>query len=440
MSILCKCRILCLLTAFVSVDWAHAEAIRELQVHLAQANNDSPYSFVRAKFEPGEVLDPWAVRFFDEKGAEVPYFVWDSTTWEVAREGRADWGRRYALVNHAPGCAPGVLAARGRKLQWAKENVPELGAKLEAQDEAAKLAGQSVCAALYVLRHQTPPYAKERLTLRVYPTHQVAPKVQKWQGQKVDEPVSIKQGELCFRDLPNRVSVTSKGKELFRYAGFDAGGTTGTDSHADPSRPLTCKYRSEPSGPLNGDDCAASWPRPLRLLAQVEPPGLALAGADRAADGLPGLPVRRPFQLRARQVDREGRVGVCLPLARRASAPDGHASLQGHSIACAKLPYGQPPSDGELLRADRRVAQPEAKSLVAIAAFKGDAPAPGEVRIGGTKPASLPGKYVRKGNETLILDFSEPNTPVKTVRAPVTSAFPPGIGNAKPIIFGEQIR
>src|SRR3954451_5132389 len=95
---------------------AKAGAQSTLQVHLAQANNDSPYAFVRAKFHPGEVADPWAVRFFDEKGKEVPYFVWDSITYQVARQGRADWGKRYALVNHAPGNAPSVLEARGQKL------------------------------------------------------------------------------------------------------------------------------------------------------------------------------------------------------------------------------------------------------------------------------------------------------------------------------------
>src|SRR5262249_60023124 len=75
---------------------AGAEGTRELKVHLAQANNDSPYAFVRAKFNPGEVADPWAVRFFDDKGKEIPYFVWDAITWRVAREGRAGWGERDA--------------------------------------------------------------------------------------------------------------------------------------------------------------------------------------------------------------------------------------------------------------------------------------------------------------------------------------------------------
>ena len=50
----------------------------ELTVHVCQANNNSPYTFVRAKFEPGEVPDPWAVRFVDKDGAEVPYFVGSS--------------------------------------------------------------------------------------------------------------------------------------------------------------------------------------------------------------------------------------------------------------------------------------------------------------------------------------------------------------------------
>ena len=32
--------------------WANAQENRELKVHLAQANNKSPYAFVRAKFQP----------------------------------------------------------------------------------------------------------------------------------------------------------------------------------------------------------------------------------------------------------------------------------------------------------------------------------------------------------------------------------------------------
>src|SRR5512136_2482399 len=127
------CWILLVIGTLAGPQGASAEGNRELQVHLAQANNRSPYAFVRAKFEPGELVDPWAVRFFDERGAEVPYFVWDSVTWRVAREGRDDWGRRYALINHAPGSSPDALEAREKKIQWAEKKLPALGKKLGSQ-------------------------------------------------------------------------------------------------------------------------------------------------------------------------------------------------------------------------------------------------------------------------------------------------------------------
>jgi hypothetical protein len=218
--------------------WANAEGNRELKVHLAQANNNSPYAFVRAKFEPGEVADPWAVRFFDETGAEIPYFVWDSVTWRVAQEGRADWGNRYALMNHAPGEAPEVREARAQKLQWARKNLPELGAQLEAQEQAAKRAPDSVCAALYLLHHHVPAFGKERLALRIYPQRQVEPRRRQWQGQKVDTRISVDQGALSFRNLPDRLGVVWNGKEVFHSAGFQAGDWADTTSHADPSRPF----------------------------------------------------------------------------------------------------------------------------------------------------------------------------------------------------------
>jgi hypothetical protein len=217
---------------------ASAELARELKVHLAQANNDSPYVFVRAKFKPGEVSDPWAVRFLDDKGKEVPYFVWDSITWRTAREGRPDWGKRYALLNHAPGDAPEVLAARGEKLQWAKKNTPEIGALLEAQEQAASQAPDSVCAALYLLRHRMPAFGKERLTLRVYPEKQVEPKRHTWKGPRVEQRITVTQGALELRDLPDRLAVFRDGKEILRHAGFLAAGQAGTTSHADPARPF----------------------------------------------------------------------------------------------------------------------------------------------------------------------------------------------------------
>jgi Domain of unknown function (DUF1961) len=45
--------------------------------------------------------------------------------------------------------------------------------------------------------------------------------------------------------------------------------------------------------------------------------------------------------------------------------------------------------------------------------------------------------YIRKADDTVILDFRDPNNPVKTIGAPLTSAFPPGVGAETPIIFGK---
>src|SRR5262245_44373395 len=137
------------------------DPLQALTVHLVQANNDSPYSFIRARFEPGEVRDAWAVRYFDQQGREVPYFVWDSVTWKVAREGRGDWGNRYALQNHHPGDAPPALRMRARRLEAAREQLPELGAVLAAQDEALRREDGSICAALYLLRHPAPAFGKD---------------------------------------------------------------------------------------------------------------------------------------------------------------------------------------------------------------------------------------------------------------------------------------
>jgi hypothetical protein len=232
---------------------ASAGSPRELKVHLAQANNDSPYAFVRAKFNPGELADPWAVRFFDDQSKEVPYFVWDAITWRVAREGQADWGKRYALLNHGPGDAPSVVEARARKLQWAKKKAPDLGARLEAQEQAAQLAPDSVCAAMYLLRYRTPAFGKKRLTLRIFPEKQVEPKRRAWKGATVGRRIAIKQGVLEFRDLPDRLAVFRDGKESFRHAGFQAGGHAETISHADPSRAFVVQMipriatRSEPA-------------------------------------------------------------------------------------------------------------------------------------------------------------------------------------------------
>jgi hypothetical protein len=43
--------------------------------------------------------------------------------------------------------------------------------------------------------------------------------------------------------------------------------------------------------------------------------------------------------------------------------------------------------------------------------------------------------YIRKADDTVILDFGDPLKPLKTVGAQVTSAFPPGVGTERPIVF-----
>lgn len=225
-----------LLLAVTSEVFSAQTAARELKVHVAQANNDSPYSFVRASFEPGELVDSWSVRFFDDAGTELPYFVWDSVTWQVARDGRADWGNRYALINHAPGDSPEVRSARTRKLDTAKSALPELVAELEARDQRARQAGDSVCAAMYLLKRRVPAFGKQRFTLRIYSDRQVEPQRQSWTELKSDQRVTAASGELKFAGLPDRLSVVWQGNELFQCAGFEAGGVKGTVSHADPAR------------------------------------------------------------------------------------------------------------------------------------------------------------------------------------------------------------
>jgi hypothetical protein len=91
---------------------------------------------------------------------------------------------------------------------------------------------------MYLLRHRTPALGKERLTLRIYAEKQVEPKRRVWKGAKVEERVTVAQGALELRDLPDRLGVFRDGKELLRHAGFQAGDQADTTSHADPSRPF----------------------------------------------------------------------------------------------------------------------------------------------------------------------------------------------------------
>lgn len=48
--------------------------------------------------------------------------------------------------------------------------------------------------------------------------------------------------------------------------------------------------------------------------------------------------------------------------------------------------------------------------------------------------------HIRKGDDTLLLDFSNPQDPVKIVGAAVTAAFPPGSGIARPVLLGKANR
>ena len=47
------------------------EPSKALRVHLVQGSGRSAYTFVRAKFLPGEVEDPWAVQFLDDQGLSL---------------------------------------------------------------------------------------------------------------------------------------------------------------------------------------------------------------------------------------------------------------------------------------------------------------------------------------------------------------------------------
>jgi hypothetical protein len=214
-----------------------AQEKRELKVHVAQANNDSPYVFVRTTFDPGWVADPWGVRFFDDKGKEIPFFVWDAITWGEAMDGKDEWGKRYAVINHGPGNAPEVLEARDKKFQALEKSQGFIVTILSMADLSAKMHPDSICAAVYLLQHRTPAYGKERLTLRIDPENKIQPKRRVLKGDKVGERVTVKQGDLEFRGLPDRLTVAWKGKEVMRNAGFDAGGRADSVSHADPTRP-----------------------------------------------------------------------------------------------------------------------------------------------------------------------------------------------------------
>jgi hypothetical protein len=46
--------------------------------------------------------------------------------------------------------------------------------------------------------------------------------------------------------------------------------------------------------------------------------------------------------------------------------------------------------------------------------------------------------YIRKGDDTLVLDFRDASNPLKTIGAALAPFFPPGIGAERPIILGVK--
>jgi hypothetical protein len=222
---------------------------KELRVHLVQAGTRSSHAFVRAKFVPGEVRNPWAVQFVDDTGRVVPHFVWDSVTWKEARDGPSDWGGqgRYALLNHAAGDGPGVREARFRRIEWAEKNIPDLGAKLRAQEEAAGRQGESICTALYLLKYTMEPFGKTRLVLKTgvpFP--------------KGDDPAP----ELAF----DGSAFTWKGKPLFQLAGFEAGGHKGAFDAILGSRATRRGIVTKTS--FHGQTTGLSWKRTYWLFPE----------------------------------------------------------------------------------------------------------------------------------------------------------------------------
>jgi hypothetical protein len=225
------------------------EPSKELRVHVAQGSGRSSYTFVRAKFLPGEVEDPWAVQFLDDQGRKVPHFVWDSLTWREAREGPTQWGGqgRYALLNPASGDVPGVTEARSERIEWAEKNVPEIGVKLRAQEDAARQHGGSVCAALYILKYSVEPFGKARLTLK---TRVPFPKAD-------ETPIDLSFDGAAF---------TRKGEPLFKLAGFRAGGHEGTLDGLAGSRVTRRGIVTKTS--FQGQTPGLSWKRTYWLLPE----------------------------------------------------------------------------------------------------------------------------------------------------------------------------
>jgi hypothetical protein len=64
-----------------------------IRVDLPRNHERCDYHVLQINFKPGEIEDPWHVRFTD-KGSDVPFFVWDDTRW---RETVGEKARDYAV-------------------------------------------------------------------------------------------------------------------------------------------------------------------------------------------------------------------------------------------------------------------------------------------------------------------------------------------------------
>jgi len=149
----------------------------------------------------------------------------------------ADWGNRYALINHAAGDAAEIVEARAAKLHWTTKNLRTWAPNWRPRSKPPKLTRFRVCRDVSAASpspsvRQRTPYAEN-----LQPA-QVEPKRRQWKEPKVGDRIAIAQGGLEFRGLPDRLGVVWKGQEIFRAGGFHAGGWGDCRQPCDPSRPF----------------------------------------------------------------------------------------------------------------------------------------------------------------------------------------------------------
>jgi hypothetical protein len=112
---------------------------------------------------------------------------------------------------------------RAHRLAAAKEQLPQLGAMLNAQDEASGQYEDSLCAALYLLRYKVRQFGRDKLSLHTFQSRQVEPQQQLVQAIGIGQHLAANAGELSVDHLPSKPVVRWKGNELYRYTGFKIG-------------------------------------------------------------------------------------------------------------------------------------------------------------------------------------------------------------------------